>query len=202
MYKQLIGSVKHCEVRKQLTGSVKHLTQSLVAAASPPQKKAERSGKRGFGGGSPRLPNQALRRRSRAQRHAGVLRSVQRSTASAATTRSASQDLRACICFQRSAYTARSATQRAALHSAQRCTACSAAQRAALHSAGRYTAPSASLRTALYSAQHCTPPPSSAAQRAALHSTRHYTAPSTASQRIENAKERPSAWPSVVFMEP
>ena len=38
----------------------KTLTLSLLAAASPPQETAERSGKRGFGGGSPRLPNQAL----------------------------------------------------------------------------------------------------------------------------------------------
>ena len=44
------------EVHKELMGSVKHLTQSLVAAASPLQEKAERSGKRGFGSGSPRLP--------------------------------------------------------------------------------------------------------------------------------------------------
>jgi hypothetical protein len=119
-------------------------------------------------------------RRSRAQRQAGVLRSVQRSTASAATTRNASQGARACICFQRSAYTARSATQRAALHSAQCYTARSAALRWALHSAQRFTAPSASLRKALHSAQHCTPPPPlqrctarSITQRPALHCTEH-----------------------------
>ena len=46
-----------------------------------------------------------------------------------------------CTCFQRSAYTARSATQRAALHSAQR------------YSTQRYTAPSASERAAFYSIQ-------------------------------------------------
>ena len=125
----------------------------VLAAASPPQEKAERSGKRGFGGGSPQQPNQALRRKSRAQWQAGVLRSVQRSTASAVTTRNASQGVRACICFQRSAYTARTATLCAALHSAQRYTVRSDAQRPALHSARRYTAPSASLRTALHCAQ-------------------------------------------------
>ena len=111
---------------------------------------------------------------------------VQRSTASAATTRSASQGLRACICFQRSAYTARSATQRAALHSAQRYTVRSATQCAAMHSAQRFTAPSATQRPALHcaqrftapsasSAQHCTAPPTPSP---ALHSAQHYTAPS------------------------
>ena len=30
----------------------------VLAAASPPQEIAERSGKRGFGGGSPRLPRE------------------------------------------------------------------------------------------------------------------------------------------------
>ena len=150
---------------KQIICSAK-LTQPLLAAASPPQE-AERSGKRGFGGGSPRLSSQALRRRSRAQREAGVLRSVQRSTASAATTRNASQGVHACICFQRSAYIVRSAAQRAVLHSAPRYTARRATQRAApqpsaslrpaLHCAQRFTAQSASLRKALYSAQHCTP---------------------------------------------
>ena len=40
-------------MHKQLIGSAIHLTQSLVAAASPLQEKAERSGKWGFGGGSP-----------------------------------------------------------------------------------------------------------------------------------------------------
>ena len=105
-------------------------------------------------------------RRSRAQRQAGVLRSVQRSTASAATTRNASQGVRTCICFQHSAYTARTATQCAALHSAQCCTARSAAQRRALHSAQRFTAPSASLRTALHSAQHFTLPRSQQANQA------------------------------------
>ena len=157
---------------KQIICSAK-LTQPLLAAASPPQE-AERSGKRWFGGGSPRLSSQALRRRSRAQREAGVLRSVQRSTASAATTRSASQGVHACICFQRSAYIVRSAAQRAVLHSAQCCTARRATQRTALHSAHHFTAPSASLRTALYSAQHC-------------------TAPSTTLHRAQRAKTTPNA---------
>ena len=49
----------------------------------------------------------------------------------------------ASIFFQHSAYTARSATQRAVLHYAQRHTAPSAAQRAAFHSAQRYTGPHA-----------------------------------------------------------
>ena len=127
------------------------LNTPLGARGSKPSAgKAERSGKRGLGGGSPRLPNHALRKRSRAQRQAGVLRSVQRSTTSAAATRSASQGVRACICFQRSAYTARSATQRAALHSAQRYTV------RTLHSAQRCTAPSATQRPALHCAQRFT----------------------------------------------
>ena len=158
----------------------------MVVAASPLQEKAKRSGKWGFGSGSPRQANQALRRRSRAQWQAGVLRSVQRSTASAATTRNASQGVRACICFQRSAYKARTATQRAPLHSAQRYIVRTYAQRAALHSAQRYTAPSASLRTALHCAKRRTvrniahSPPllkhytaRSIAQRPALHCTEH-----------------------------
>ena len=94
---------------------------------APSQEEAERSEKRGLGGGSPRQPNQALRRRSRAQRQAGVLRSLQRSTAS--------NDLKRFIRFARlhllsaqriysaHRYIARSATECAVLHSAQRCTA-------------------------------------------------------------------------------
>ena len=119
-------------------------------------------------------------RRSRAQRQAGGLRSVQRSTASAATTRNASQGVRACICFQHSAYTARTATQCAALHSAQCYTARSATQRAVLHRAQRCTALGATQRPALNCAQRFTA--HSAVQRPALHSAPHYTAPSTASQ--------------------
>ena len=155
----------------------------VLAAASPPQKKAERSGKQGS---RPRQPNQALRRRSRAQRQAGVLRSVQRSTTSAATTRNAFRGMRACICFQHSAFTARGATQRAALHSAQHYTAHSTTQRAALHSAQRYTAPSATHRPWLHCAQRYTsrsvvqcavlysaPLPPSITQRPALHCTEH-----------------------------
>jgi hypothetical protein len=124
-------------------------------------------------------------RRSRAQRQAGGLRSVQRSTASAATTRNASQGVRACICFQHSAYTARTATQCAALHSAQCYTARRATQRPALHCAQRFTAQSVAQCAALY-----TLPPSSAAQRAALHSAQHYTAPSTTSQDKADRSKR------------
>ena len=152
----------------------------MLAAAGPPQETAERSGKRGLGGGSPRLPNQASHRRSRAQRQAGVLRSVQRSTAGAGTTRNAYEGLRACICFQRSTYITRTATQRAALHSAQRCTARSAQQRSVLHS---------TIFAALYSAQHCTAPP----PPPALHSANHRTAPSITLHRAQRAKTRPNA---------
>ena len=150
------------------------MTLSLVVAASPLQEKTKRSGKREFGGGSPRQPNQALRRRSRAQWQAGVLRSVQRSTASAATIRNASQGVCACICFQRSAHTARTAVQCEALHSAQRCTSPSAVQCPALHCAQRYTAPSVAQCAAFYS-----PPLSepciarSIIHRPALHCTEH-----------------------------
>ena len=86
------------------------------------------------------------------------------------------------------AYTARSATQRAALHSTQRYTAPSASLRPALHCAQRFTAPSATLRTALHSAQHCTAPPPPA-----LHSAQHCTAPSTTLHRAQRAKTRPNA---------
>ena len=108
---------------------------------------------------------------SRAQRQAGVRRSVQRSTASAATTRNASESLRAGICFQHSAYTARSATLRPALHIAQHYTARCATHFTALHYAHRYTAPSATLRPALHCAQRCTA--RSITQRPALHCTEH-----------------------------
>ena len=64
-------------------------------------------------------------------------------------------------------YTARTATQCAALYSAQRYTVCSATQCAALHSAQRFAAPSASLRPALHCAQRFTAP--SASLRLALH---------------------------------
>jgi hypothetical protein len=112
-------------------------------------------------------------RRSRAQRQAGGLRSVQRSTASAATTRNASQGVRACICFQHSAYTARTATQCAALHSAQCYTARRATQRPALHCAQRFTAQSVAQCAALYTPplQRCTA--RSITQRPALHCTEH-----------------------------
>ena len=75
-------------------------------------------------------------------------------------------------------YTARSATQRAALHSAQRYTAPSASLRPALHCAQRYTARSVAQCAALYSApplQRCTA--RSIAQRPALHSAQRYTGP-------------------------
>ena len=68
----------------------------------------------------------------RAQRQAGVLRSVQRSTASAATTRNASEGVRDSASLR----TALQPTLRAALHSARHCTA-----PPALHSAQHYTAP-------------------------------------------------------------
>ena len=55
---------------------------------------------------------QVLRTRSQARRQAEVLRSVQRSTASAGTTPNAFGGVRASICFQHSAYTTRSATLR------------------------------------------------------------------------------------------
>ena len=108
----------------------------------------------------------------------GYCAAFNESTASAATTRNASQGVRACICFQRSAYTARTATQRIALHSAQCCTARRATQRPALHCAQRFTAPSATLRPASHSAHYCTPRPEpciarSIAQRPALHCTEH-----------------------------
>ena len=101
----------------------------------------------------------------------GYCAAFNESTASAATTRSASQGVRACICFQRSAYIARSA-----------------AQREALHSVHCYTSPSASLRTTLHSALYCTPPPPPA-----LHSAQHCTAPSTTLHRAQRAKTRPIA---------
>ena len=50
------------------------------------------------------------------------------------------------------------------MHSAQCCTAPSATQRPALHRAQRFTAHNASL-PALYSAQHCTPPSQEEAER-------------------------------------
>ena len=114
----------------------------------------------------------------------GYCEAFNESTASAATTRNASQGVRACICFQRSAYTARTATQRTALHSAQCCTARRATQRPALHCAKRCTAQSVAQCAAFYT------PPSRAAQRAALHSAPHYTAPSTASQDKADRSKR------------
>ena len=119
------------------------LPGSLLAAASPPQEKPSAAASGGTVQRSsghfqcrndylaevseahknchiPFSRQQALRRRSRAQRQAGVLRSVQRSTASEATTRNATEGVRASTCFQHSTYTARSATHCAALHCAQR----------------------------------------------------------------------------------
>ena len=90
------------------------------------------------------------------------------------------QKVRACICFQHSAYTARTATQCAALHSAQRCTLPSAAQCPALHCAQRFTAPSASLRPALHCAQRRT-----VRNIPALHSAQHCTAPGIRLHRAE-----------------
>ena len=150
------------------------------ARGSKPSAGEERSGKRGFGSDSPRLPNRAA--------EVSEVHKID-------TPRNAFEDLRTCICIQRSAYTARSATQRAVLHSAQRCTVRSAAQRAAhqsaqrhtarsgtqraaLHNAQRYTVPGASLRPALHCAQRYTV--RSATQRAALHSAQRFTAPSVA----------------------
>ena len=109
----------------------------------------------------------------------------------------------ACICFQRSEYTARSATQRAALHSTQRYTApppttepspsqekpsAAASGGTAQRSTKHCQCSSDSKRfprcarlhflsaQRIYSAQRYTA--RSATQRAALHSTRRYTAPS------------------------
>ena len=106
---------------------------------------------------------------------------------------SASQGVHDCVCFQRSAYKARSATQcaalhsaqRAALHSAQRFTARSASQRPALHCAQRFTAPSVAQCATLYNPSSPLPP--------ALHSAQHCTAPSTTLHRAQRAKTRPNA---------
>jgi len=156
-------------------------TVSRVGVWAGPQTLTLRSGKRGFGGSSPRLPRggersaqklthtakhcrvpgsrqHALRRRSRAQRQAGVLRSVQRSTAGVATTRNASRGVRASICFQQSVNTARSATLQEALHCAQRCTARSIVKRPVLTAVSPpQKKPSAAVSggTAQRSTKHC-----------------------------------------------
>ena len=91
----------------------------LSARGSKPSAgKTERSGTRGFGGGSPQLPNRAA--------EVSEVRKID-------TSRNAFEDLRACICFQHSGYTARSATLRPALHSTRRCAARSNAQGPALY---------------------------------------------------------------------
>jgi hypothetical protein len=134
----------------------------LLAAASPPQEKAERSGKRGFGGGSPRHTTEPSDYRTKpfageAER-SGKRGNAQRSTKHC----QCSNDLKR---FTRCA--------RLHLLSAQR-----------TYGAQRHTAPSASLRTALHCAQRCTvrsilhPPLQSCtarsiAQRPALHCTEH-----------------------------
>ena len=73
----------------------------------------------------------------RAQREAGVRPRLPNRAAEVSevqkmeTPRNAFGDVRACICFQHSAYTARSATQHAALHCTQRYATPSVSQRAA-----------------------------------------------------------------------
>ena len=133
------------EVRKQLMAAL-NIDTVFARGRKPSAGEGRAQREAGVRGRQPpTLPNQATTEPSPSQEKpsaaaSGVMRSVQRSTASAATTRIASGGVRACICFQRSAYTARSATQRAALHSAQRCTAPSATQRPALHCAQCFTA--------------------------------------------------------------
>jgi hypothetical protein len=132
-----------------------------------------------------RKPSAAeVRRRSRAQRQAGVLRSVQRkhcqcSNDSKRFTRCTRLHLlSAQRIYSAHRYIARRATQCAVLHSAQRC-----------------TAPSTSLRTALH-CQRCTVRnivPPHPASPLALHSAQHYTAPSTTLHRAQRAKTRPIA---------
>ena len=76
----------------------------------------------------------------------------------------------------------RCAAQFVALHSVQRWTALGATQRPALHCAQRFTAHSVIQCAAFY-----TPPPP------ALHSAQHYTAPSTTLHQAQRAKTRPIA---------
>ena len=138
-----------------------------------------------------RKPSAAeVRRRSRAQRQAGVLRSVQRkhcqcSNDSKRFTRCTRLHLlSAQRIYSAHRYIARRATQCAAMHSAQHCIARIIAQRPALHCAQRFIASVVQCAT-LYPRL-----PSSTAQRAALHSAQHYTAPSTASQDKADRSKR------------
>ena len=124
-------------MRKQLICSVKHLTQSLVAAASSLREKAELSGKRGFGGGSPRQPNQPFAGEAERSGKRGYCAAFNEALPVQQRLNALHKVCALAFEFQRSD-TVRSDAQRPALHSAQ-----------------RYTAPSASLRTALHCAHRC-----------------------------------------------
>ena len=172
-------------MHKQLIGSVKHLTLPLVAAASPLQEKAERSGKRGSGAAAPDNRTEPFAEEAERSGKRGycaafneALPVQQRLEAlhkvcALAFAFSAAHIQRAPL-HSAQRYTVRSATQCAAMHSAQRCTAPSATQRPALHCAQRFTAHIVAQCATLYT----TPPP-------ALHSAQHYTAPSTTLHRAQ-----------------
>ena len=164
------------------TETVKQFSAFCARGSKPSAGDGRAQREAGVRGRQPSTTEPSPRRRSRAQRQAGVLRSVQRKHCQC------SNDSKR---FTRCARLHLLSAQR--IYSAHRYTVRIAAQRAVLHSAPRYRAPSASLRPALHCAKRCTvrsivPPPPPA-----LHSAQHYTAPSTTLHRAQRAKTRPIA---------
>jgi len=122
----------------------------LLAAASPPQEKAERSGERGFGGGSPRHYDYRTKPFAGEAERSGK-RGYCAAFNEALPVQQRHETLHK-VCALAFAFSAAHicAAQLAVLHRAQRCTALGATQRPALHCAQRFTAHSVAQCAAFY----------------------------------------------------